>query len=74
MGIDPRQGTLLSLVAMRRRAGWAPERALDGVQFDDRFLSQIARGLAGYTDVSDDAMEEARRIGAWAGVPGFTQP
>lgn len=70
MGIDPREGTLLALVAARLRAGWPGEKALEGLTFDNDFVREVARGLTG-ASVSADARQEAVRIGKWAGVPAF---
>jgi hypothetical protein len=71
MGIDPREGTLLTLVAMRVRAGWERDKALAGVEFGDKFVAEVARGLTGDPNVSEDAKAQARRIGEWAGIPSF---
>lgn len=74
MGIDPREGTLLHLVAMRLRAGWPGEKALDELTFGNPFVEEVARGLAGDTNVSAEAKAQAKRIAEWAGVPVSTQP
>lgn len=71
MGIDPREGTLLALVAMRVRAGWPGEKALDGLSFSNEFVHEVARALTGDPTVSAEARQEAARIGKWAGVPAF---
>lgn len=69
MGIDPREGTLLTLVAMLLKSGKDPERVLASVVFKDPHMLEIARGLAGHADVSQSARDEADRIARWAGIP-----
>lgn len=69
MGIDPREATLLTLVAMQLKSGKRPEDVLASVDFKDPHMQEIARGLAGDETVSPSAREEAARIAAWAGLP-----
>jgi hypothetical protein len=70
MGIDPREATLLTLVAMQLKSGKRPEDVLASVEFKDPHMQEIARGLAGDQNVSPSAREEAARIAEWAGLPG----
>jgi hypothetical protein len=67
MGIDPREGTLLTLVAMLIKGGKDPKDVL--ASFKDPLMREIARGLAGDANVSPSAREEADRIAKWAGLP-----
>jgi hypothetical protein len=57
------------LVAMRLRAGWPGEKALEGVEFGSDFVRDVARGLVGDASVSHEAKAEAQHIATWAGVP-----
>ncbi len=68
MGIDPREATLLTLVAMQLKSGKRPEDVLASVEFKDEHIREIARGLAGDDTVSPSAREEASRIAEWAGL------
>ena len=70
MGIDPREATLLTLVAMQLKSGKRPEAVLASVQFKDDHMREIARALAGDETVSPSAREEASRIAEWAGLRG----
>ncbi len=69
MGIDPREATLLTLVAMQLKSGKRPEDVLASVEFKDPYMREIARGLAGDQNVSSSARQEAARIAEWAGLP-----
>lgn len=69
MGIDPREATLLTLVAMQLKSGKRPEEVLASVDFKDAHVQEIARGLAGDQSVSPSARREADRIAKWAGLP-----
>lgn len=68
MGIDPREATLLTLVAMQLKSGKNPQEVLASVHFKSGFVEEIARGLAGDQSVSASALEEAERIAKWAGL------
>lgn len=62
--IDPREGTLLTLVAYTLRLGKSAEHILK--EFKHPFMREVARALIGHKDVSDEAVIEAERIAAWA--------
>jgi hypothetical protein len=69
MGIDPREATLLTLVAMQLKSGKRPADVLASVQFRDPHMQEIARGLAGDENISPSARAEAARIAQWAKLP-----
>jgi hypothetical protein len=66
MGIDPRERSLLALVAMQLRRGRRAQDVLASVEFTDERIRQIVRGLAGDETVSLSARVAAFHIARWA--------
>jgi hypothetical protein len=69
MGIDPREGTLLTLFALKLARGASPADLMRSMAFKNEYVREIARALAGDINVSATAQGEADRIRAWAQLP-----
>lgn len=69
MGIDPREGTLLTLFMAKLAQGVAGEIALSEVGFENDEIRNVARALIGKTDVPEAARTEADELRSWAGLP-----
>ncbi len=69
MGIDPREGTLLTLFAIKLARGASAPQLMESMAFQNGYVRDIARALAGEKDVPDEARAEANRIRTWANVP-----
>lgn len=69
MGIDPREGTLLTLFMAKLAQGVPGETALREVEFKSNEIRDVARALTGETNVSSDARAEADQLRSWAGLP-----
>jgi hypothetical protein len=71
MGIDPREGTLLTVFALKLARGESGQNLMRTMTFKNEYVRDIARALAGETNVSEAARDEANRIRTWAHVPSL---
>lgn len=70
MGIDPREGTLLTLFALKLGRGESAPELMRSMGFKSDYVREIARALAGDQSVSEAARSEADRIqSTWGQAP-----
>jgi hypothetical protein len=66
--MEPREASLLTLVASNLRSGMSSEEALAPVETARLFVQEVARALTGDETVTPAAREAAVPIARWAGL------
>lgn len=67
-GIPIHEGTKLTLVLARLKAGWAPVEVLEDIERESEIIHDIARSLVGEKTIFPDSWEQADKLKKWWGL------